>query len=200
MSLILFRILFFCVVPVGIVILIKTIKMLKGVFNGRVIAEIPFTQKEILFDITMPGIYAIWQKGQLFKRTPVDKFRLELYEVSQSKTVSLQRSFFSPHLNGMDTGRMEMYRFSAERGSYRLVLVEGTSISVFENLLTKMIPAKPVDYNQYFIQVRESRPVYYIIAAIPLFTLSAFCMIGGLVAGFMAPDILAEIGIHFTAL
>ncbi len=200
MSLILFRILFFCLVPVGIAILIKTIRMLKGVFNGEVIAEIPFTQKEILFDITRPGIYAIWQKGQLFKRTPADKFRPELNEVSQSKPVPLQRSFFSPHLNGMDTGRMEMYRFSAERGSYHLVLVEGTSISVFENILTKVIPSKPVDYNQYFIQVRESRPVYYIIAAIPLFTLSAFCMIGGLVAGFMAPDILQEIGIRFTAL
>lgn len=200
MSLILFRILFFCLVPVGIAILIKTIQMLKGVFNGEVIAEIPFTQKEILFDISRPGIYAIWQKGQLFKRTPVDRFRPELNEVSVGKRIPLQRSFFSPHLNGMDTGRMEMYRFSADRGSYRLVLVEGTSISAFEKLFTSIIPAKPVDYNQYFIQVRESRPVYYIIAAIPLFTLSAFCMIGGLVAGCMEPDILADIGIHFTAL
>ncbi|MFD2145448.1 hypothetical protein [Mucilaginibacter antarcticus] len=55
--------------------MIKTIRLLKGVFNGEVLAEIPFTQKVTVFNITKPGIYAIWQKGQLFQRTPVDKFK-----------------------------------------------------------------------------------------------------------------------------
>jgi hypothetical protein len=71
MSLILYRVLFFCMVPFGIFILVKTIRMLKGVFSGEVIAEIPFTQKEVKFEIVKPGIYAIWQKGQLFRKTPV---------------------------------------------------------------------------------------------------------------------------------
>lgn len=199
MSLILFRILFFCLVPIGIFILVKTIRMLKGVFNGEVIAEFPFTQKEIVFDISRPGIYAIWQKGKLFRRTPVDKFRMELNEVPSGEKVVLPRSFFSPYFNGMDTARMEMNRFLAKEGHYRLTLVEGTNISLFEKIVTSLIPAKPVDYSQYFIQVRESRPVYYIIAAIPLFALSAFCMFGGLVAGFAAPVILVDMGLHFAA-
>jgi hypothetical protein len=180
----------------GIYILIKTIRMLKGVFSGEVIAEIPFTQKEVTFDIVKPGIYAIWQKGQLFRKTPVDKFQLKLNKIPSRETVSLPRSFFSSHINGMDTGRTEMNRFSAESGSYRLTIVEGTSVSVFEKIALSFVPAKPVDYSQYFIQVRESRPVYYIIASIPLFTLSAFLIIGGVVGGFMAPDILAGFGIN----
>lgn len=171
--------------------------MVKGIFSGEVIAEIPFTQKEILFNITRPGVYAIWQKGQLFRRTPVDKFQLKLNKVPLGEDVSLPRSFFSPYVNGMDTGRMEMNRFSAESGSYRLTVVEGSSISLFEKIALNLFPAKPVDYSQYFIQVRESRPVYYMIAAIPLFALCGFCIIGGLVAGFMAPAILTDMGIHF---
>ena len=198
MSLILFRILFFCLVPIGLFILVKTIGMLKGVFSGEVIAEIPFTQKEVVFNIVRPGVYAIWQKGQLFRRTPVDKFKLKLNTMPSGQDVSLPISFFRPYLNGMDTGRMEMNRFSAESGKYRLSVVEGTSVSLFEKIALSLFPAKPVDYSQYFIQVRESRPVYYILTAIPLCTVSAFFMFGGLVAGFMAPNILTDMGIHFT--
>lgn len=199
MSLILFRIFFFCLVPAGIFILVKTIRMLRGVFSGEVVAEIPFTQKEVTFDITRPGIYAIWQKGQLFRRTPIDKFELKLNEVTSGKNIPLPRSFFSPYINGFDTGRMEMNRFTAESGNYRLTIAEGNSASLFEKLVLSVLPAKPVDYSQYFIQVRESRPIYYILAAIPLITLCAFCIIGGMVAGFMAPNILTGLEISFTA-
>ncbi|WP_374951872.1 hypothetical protein [Mucilaginibacter sp.] len=87
-----------------------------------------------------------------------------------------------------------MNRLSAESGTFRLTIIEGSSVSIFEKIALSLFPAKPVNYSRYFIQVRESRPVYYIIAAIPLYTLSAFFMIGGLVAGFMAPSILANLG------
>ncbi|MGF7082831.1 hypothetical protein [Mucilaginibacter sp. UYCu711] len=89
MSLILYRILFFCLVPIGIYILVKTVRMLKDLFNGEVIAEIPFTQKEITLKISRPGIYAIWQKGQLPRRTPVDKFQVKLVQVPSGEIVSL---------------------------------------------------------------------------------------------------------------
>jgi hypothetical protein len=197
MSLIIFRILFFCLVPVGIFILVKAIRMLKGVFNGEVLAEIPFTQKEVRFEVKKAGVYAVWQKGRLFQRTPVDKFALQIHREPSGEQVPLHISIFRPHLNGMDTGRMEMNRFSAEPGSYLLQIVEGSSVSFFERVFSSVIPGKPVNYSEYFIQVRESRPVYYILAAIPLFTLCGFCIIGGFVAGLLAPDILADMGIAF---
>jgi hypothetical protein len=194
MTITLFRILFFCLVPIGIFILVKTIRMLKKLFTGQVIAEIPFTQKEVVFKINTKGIYALWQKGQLYRRTPVDKFRLRLVRDPAGEEVVLQPSFFRPYINGFDTGRMEMNRFSAESGSYRLTIAEGPDVSLFEKLVFRLFPAKPVDYNQYFIQVRESLPLYYMFISIPLFTLSAFCILGGFVAGFMAPGILAGMG------
>jgi hypothetical protein len=197
MSLTLFRILFFCLVPVGIFILVKTIRMLKGIFNGKVLAEVPFTQKEVIFEVTTPGIYAVWQKGQLFRRTLVDKYVLELMKEPSGEQVALARSFFNPHVNGFDGARMEMNRFSAQAGHYRLILKEKSGASIFEGLFYRLFPARPIDYTRYFIQVRESRPVYYMIAAIPLFTLSGLFIIGGFVAGFMAPHMLTDMGISF---
>jgi hypothetical protein len=182
MSLTLFRILFFCLVPVGIFILVKTIRMLKGIFNGKVLAEVPFTQKEVIFEVTTPGIYAVWQKGQLFRRTLVDKYVLELMKEPSGEQVALARSFFNPHVNGFDGARMEMNRFSAQAGHYRLILKEKSGASIFEGLFYRLFPARPIDY---------------MIAAIPLFTLSGLFIIGGFVAGFMAPHMLTDMGISF---
>ncbi|MFD2866069.1 hypothetical protein [Mucilaginibacter antarcticus] len=123
---------------------------------------------------------------------------MELTREPSGEEVALPKSFFSPHLNGMDTARMEMNRFSADSGIYKLKVIEGTSASLFEKLFSKLFPAKNLNYTQYFIQLRESRPVYYIIAAIPLFTISAFCIIGGLVGGFLAPVILTDMGVTFS--
>jgi hypothetical protein len=198
MSLTIFRIFFFCLVPIGVFILVKTIRMVRGIFNGEVIIEKSFTIKEIQFEIKKAGVYAIWQRGKLFQRTPVDKFALKLFRDPSGEAVSIGISIFRPHISNLDTARMEMNRFSAEPGRYRLQIVEGSSVSVFERLIMKLFPAKPVDYSQYFIQVRESRPVYYMIAAIPLFTLCGFCILGGFVAGFMAPYILSDMGVPFN--
>ncbi|QDW23376.1 hypothetical protein FFJ24_000425 [Pedobacter sp. KBS0701] len=194
MSLTIIRVLFFCLVPIGVFILVKAILMLKGIFNGEMIVEIPFTQKEVTFEISRPGIYAIWQKGKLFRRTPVDKFQLKLSKVSSGENISLPRSIFSPRLNGFDTGRMEMNRFRADIGSYCLNIVGGSSVSSFEKVVAGLFPAELFNYNEYFIQVRESRPMYDMVAAIPMFILAGFCIFGGIVAGITAPDIVAALG------
>ncbi|WP_345951101.1 hypothetical protein ABDD95_06530 [Mucilaginibacter sp. PAMB04274] len=198
MSLTIFRTLFFCLVPLGVFILIKAIRMLKDIFNGEVIAEKPFTEKEIHFEVKKKGVYAVWQKGRLFRRTPVDRFALKLFSVPSGEPVPIDASVFRPHSSSLDTARIEMNRFFAEPGHYRLQIVEGSSVSLFERLLFELFPGKPVDYSQYFLQVRESRSAYYMVAAIPLFILCAFCIMGGFVAGFMAPYILTDLGIPFN--
>ena len=190
-SLTAFKVFFFCLVPVGIAVLIKTIRMLKGMFNGAVLAEIPFLTKELNFTITRPGVYAIWQKGKLFQRTPIDKFNLQLTGESGVK-VPLTISFFNPYVNGLDTARMEICRFTADKGNYTMNIVEGSAASLFEKLFARLFPANNLDYSTYYLQVRESLPVYYILIAIPLFTLSAFCIIGGVVGGFLAQEVVAS--------
>lgn len=187
----LLRIVLFCLIPVGIFLLIKTIRMLKKTFNGKVMAEIPFTQKETTFNLPEKGVYAIWQKGQLFRKTPVDKFEIHLSRESDGEGIALTTSLLRPNMNGFETGRMEMKRFYAESGNYKLILRESSENSSFEQVFSDLFPAKMVDYDKYFIQVRESGPAYQMFLAIPLFLLSGFMIIGGFVCGLLLPQMMA---------
>lgn len=187
----LMRIVLFCLIPAGIFLLIKTIRMLKKTFNGKVMAEIPFTQKETTFHLPEKGIYAIWQKGQLFRKTPVDKFEMQLSRESDGEGVVLNTSLLRPNMNGFETGRMEMKRFYAERGDYKLLFRESSESSSFEQVFSELFPGKMVDYDKYFIQVRESGPAYQMFLAIPMFLLSGFLIIGGFVCGLLLPQMMA---------
>lgn len=187
----LLRIVLFCLIPVGIFLLIKTIRMLKKTFNGKVMAEIPFTQKETTFNLPEKGVYAIWQKGQLFRKTPVDKFEMHLSRESDGESIALTTSLLRPNMNGFETGRMEMKRFYADSGNYKLILRESSENSSFEQVFSDLFPAKMVDYDKYFIQVRESGPAYQMFLAIPLFLLSGFMIIGGFVCGLLLPQMMA---------
>lgn len=191
MAIIFLRIALFCLIPVGIFLLIKTIRMLKKTFNGKVVAEIPFTQKETTFNLPESGVYAIWQKGQLFQKTPVDKFEMQLSRESNGEGVTLTTSLLRPNMNGFETGRMEMKRFYAESGNYKLILRESLENSSFEQVFSDLFPAKMVDYDKYFIQVRESGPAYQMLLAVPLFLLSGFLIIGGFVCGLLLPQMMA---------
>jgi hypothetical protein len=191
MIIILMRIALFSLIPVGIFLLIKTIRMLKKTFNGKVMAEIPFTQKETTFNLPEKGIYAIWQKGQLFRKTPVDKFEMQLSRESDGEGVTLTTSLLRPNMNGFETGRMEMKRFYAESGNYKLVLRESSENSSFEEVFSDLFPARMVDYDKYFIQIRESGPAYQMFLAVPLFLLSGFLIIGGFVCGLLLPQMMA---------
>jgi hypothetical protein len=48
-----------------------------------------------------------------------------------------------------------------------------------------------IDYDKYFIQVRESGPAYQMFLAVPLFLLSGFLIIGGFVCGLLLPQMTA---------
>lgn len=63
---------------------------------------------------------------------------------------------------------MELFRFSAPAGKYVLELTEGSSINMAENTLIRLLPVKMVDYDKYFIQIRETKPVFHILAGIVL--------------------------------
>ncbi len=84
---------------------------------------------------------------------------------------------------------MELYRFYAPGGKYIFKLAEGSSVTKAEKKLIDLIPAKKVDPDKYFIQVRESQSSLVLAAGIILITLSGLCIIGGLVLGILAKQI-----------
>lgn len=191
---ILFRILMFSMIPIGIFLLVKIIRMLKKTFNGKIIAEIPFQQKSGAFELSESGHYAIWQKGKLFRKTPIGDFKLQIQDESGT-IIRLNPTWFSVHKNGWDTGRSELKKFTAAAGKFTLSILDQTDSNFLRKMLKDTLPVKPVDQNYYFIQIRESQPVYYFLIAIPLLTLSGFLMIIGLVAGLVGPQIAVDMGI-----
>ena len=183
---------FFSLVPIGIFFLINSIRLLGKAFNGQVLLEIPYPTKSARFAILKRGSYSIWQKGQLFRKTPVDQFKPAVFDDTTGEKILLYPSLGTSVNNG-STGRMALFDFTADVGNYRIELTEGSGISkvesVVSNLFTRVFPVKPVDASQYFIQIRESQPFYVTLVCVPLVILSSLCIVGGAIAGFLADQI-----------
>jgi len=184
--------LFFCLIPVGILLLILSIKFVRKTFSGNIILEIPYTQKSAEFTLTRPGNYSIWHRGQFFRKAPLDEFRPEIISRSTGLDMKLNSSLFRPSSNNGRTARMELFRFSAPAGEYTLQLSEGSSISGVENSLIRLLPVKMVDYEKYFIQIRETRPIFQMLIGIALLTISGLLIIGGLVIGILSDQIFSH--------
>jgi hypothetical protein len=179
------RFIFFALIPLGVIVLVLAIRLVKKSFAGNIISEVPFAQKVSFFRLTESGVYSIWQKGQFFRKLPVDQFRPVVYNNVSEEKVFLFPSVFRPNSNDGKIFKMELFRFSAGPGMYRMELTEGSSISGVESFISRIFPAKKADLNQYYILVRESQPFYYVIAGILLMCMAGFMMIGGLVFGIL---------------
>lgn len=191
---ILFRILSIGLLSAGIFLLVKVLRMLKKTFNGTIIAEIPFAQKQTNFQLLSPGYFAIWQKGQLFRKTPIADFTLQILD-EKGAVIKLLPTWFNVQKNGWDTGRTELKKFSAIAGNYTLQILNEPSGNHLQNIIANMLPVKPVDEDQYFIEIRESQPVYYLLIAIPLLILSGGMIMVGLVASIIGSRMIADLGI-----
>ncbi len=188
-NLTLLRIIIFCLIPVGAFLLYKSVRLVGKSFSGKVLLELPYIQKSATFEITESGVYSIWQKGQYFRKLPVDKFKPVIYNESTKERIVLFPSIFRPNSNDGIMAKIELFRFSATPGKYSIDLAEGSSITKFESVLSSIFPAKKADIDKYYILVRESQPFYYIIIGIPLIAIAGILMIGGLVFGILADQI-----------
>ncbi len=189
MSILLTRILLFCLIPPGALILYHGIKILRKSFNGKVMLEMPYLQKTGEFTIENGGIYSIWQKGETFKKTPIDQFSTHVYEKVSQQEINLNYSLMSPRSNDFSTGRMEIYTFYATPGVYELRLQDGSSASILGGLVSNFIPLPSVDLGKYYVQVRESQSQWMTLLGIPITLLGAFGVIGGFVLGLLADQL-----------
>lgn len=180
------RILFFCLVPIGIYLLVLSIGLVRKGFQGKIIVEIPFATKRVNFSVPKHGSYSIWQKAPLFQKVPIDAFKPVITHQLSGEKVMLSASLTRASSNDGSVGRMELFTFLAPAGEYTIELTEGSSISTLESIVAKAIPAREAATDQYFIQVRETPPLYYSIVGIPLIVVSGLFMIGGFVLGILA--------------
>jgi len=180
------QILFFGLIPVGIVILFFSIRHVKRTYSGNIILEIPYALESAEFILDKPGNYSIWQIGEFFRKAPLDEFRPEITDLTTGLQIKLSSRIFRPNANNGWKARMKIFRFSAPPGKYILELKECSSISSAEHRLIVMITAGMVDYEKYFIQIRESQPLLLNLSGIVGIVWGGFCITGGLVSGILS--------------
>ena len=183
------RILLFILVLIGIFIVFKAIKLFSNAFNGIILLTLPYNDNAGSFTVSKPGVYAIWHKGPLFKKTPLTYFKPHILNTATDKEIKLNRSMVSPRSNNFNTGRMELFTFKAEAGHYELKLVPGSSTSRFQAMIGGAIPLTNIDLNHYSIEIQKSQAQILTILAIPLLLLGIAGIVGGLVIGLLAEKI-----------
>lgn len=189
MSILSIRILLFIIVLIGIFIVFKAIKLFSNAFNGIILLTLPYNDNAGSFTVSKPGVYAIWHKGPLFKKTPLTYFKPHILNTATDKEIKLNRSMVSPRSNNFNTGRMEIFTFKAEAGHYELKLVPGSSTSRFQAMIGGAIPLTNIDLNHYSIEIQKSQAQILTILAIPLLLLGIAGIVGGLVIGLLAEKI-----------
>ncbi|WP_211224023.1 hypothetical protein [Flavobacterium tegetincola] len=189
MPLLYIRIFFFCLMPIGAFLLYHGIKILRKSFNGKVMLEMQYLQQIGEFTVVKTGIYSIWQKGELFKKTPLDQFSTHIYDKASQQEINLNYSLMSPRSNDFSTGRLEIYTFDASPGVYELRLESGSSVSSVSSFISKTVPLASVDLSKYLIQVRESQSQLFTLLGIPICIMGGFGIIGGFVMGMLADQL-----------
>jgi hypothetical protein len=186
MTTILLRILFFLLIPLGIFFIVKGIKLARKAFSGAILLEIPYSQRTGQFTITTPGAFTIWQKGKFQKQGVATNLQPIIRHATTQQEVPVYSVRSQVYSNNGSVGRLQLFSFSAQEGSYTLQLVEGSGRVNMGSFFSKILPSKPLDLSKYFIQVSERQPTYFIVFGVLLILLGAFAVIGGM-AGMRVP-------------
>jgi len=189
MSVLSIRILLFILILTGIFIVFKAMKVFRNAFNGVILLTLPYNDTAGSFTVSKSDVYAIWHKGPLFKKTPLNQFRPHIINTATDKKIKLNRSILSPRSNSFDTGRMELFTFRAEAGNYELKLVPGSSTSRLQAMIGGALPLVDIDLSHYSIEIQKSQAQILTILAIPFLLLGIASIVGGLIIGLLAEKI-----------
>lgn len=104
--------------------------------------------------------------------------------------MKLQFSLLRPQANGLSKGRMELFRFYAAIGNYKIEFRKGSNILKIESLIGNILNLEDSDLKQYSIEIRESQPQIMTFLGILMLLLGMCATVGGLVLGILADQIL----------
>lgn len=185
------KISFFCLIPIGIYGFVRVHRLYKKIFKNEIVVEFFLDNTEIDFELPSTGYYSIWQKGEFFKRSFVDKYKLQLINLDSNIAVRLYGSLMRPNSNNMKTAEMELFWFKSSVGTYKLSLINGGSITRAESLLTNplVLNNSRSSRSKSSIQVRKSAFPGASLIFILLILFSFFCVLGGFVFGLLADRI-----------
>ena len=184
------RNLFFLLIPMGIALLIFSIREIICFAKAELFFEMPCLEEE--GSVHLPqGKYGIWLSGKRFTKSPLGKIGFQLVEEETGNRVNLAPNLMRTSVSGFREARVELYSFYVEEGNYTLSLDEESSVrdrleASIENLLFK----QPVVLSNFTVQIRKGNSIAMFFLAILGINLAAWMILGGV----MLPFILAEVG------
>ena len=166
------RYLLFLLVPVGIYLMVVSIKKLTAFAKAKMIYEIPVSSIDGSFTLEDGGKYDIWLSGKKYSISPIYNLDIKLKNNATGKSVILYPDFFRTTANSFKDARIKLYTFSVESGSYNISLTD--SVEERENIINNRV----IDYKKFSIQIREN------VKGLTIFV-GSLCII----FGFMAIDV-----------
>jgi|GEM_PF-1174497 len=173
------HILLFCLIPVGIFLLIQGIKFIRKSIGGVVLLDMPMMQTDARFIVPKEGNYAIWQKGKALRKRAVSMHTPDIYHEKTGERLQLQVPFAVMSTNDGSYGRVRVFTFYAPAGQYRYQL--SAAPATRDTWLQKLRTNYQADTSKFFIEIKESRPAVFLVFGILIVILSAFCIITGFV-------------------
>lgn len=156
--------LFCLLIPIGISLLFLSIKKVIHFANAEIVYEMPCTNSEGVFTIKAEGRYGLWISGKLFTKPPIGEFGFRVINQHTGKEIPLSSILLRSNVNGFKTGRIELYTFYAEEGTY-IISLDGEA-SVRDKMgafVRNMINKQFVDYSLYSVQIRKHTSSYVLM-------------------------------------
>ncbi|WHE88731.1 hypothetical protein [Lachnoanaerobaculum gingivalis] len=167
-----FKYLLFLLVPVGIYLMVISIKKITAFAKAKMIYEMSVSSIDGSFTLEDGGKYDIWLSGKKYAVSPIYNLDIKLKNNATGKSVILYPDFFRTTANSFKDARVKLYTFSVESGSYNISLTD--SVEERENIINN----RGIDYKKFSIQIREN-----------VQGLTIFLGVLGIILGFMAIDV-----------
>ena len=180
----------FLLIPMGIALLILSIRNTIRFAKAELFYEMPCLEEEGRVHLPQ-GNYSIWLSGKRFTKSPLGKMGFQLVEEETGNRVSLAPNVMRTTVSGFKMARMELYSFYVKEGNYILSINgEGSVRDRIEASIGDLLIKKPVDLSSFTVQIRKGK-------SIAMFFLSVFganIAIWMILGGIMLPFLLAEAG------
>ena len=180
----------FLLIPMGIALLIFSIRNIIRFAKAELFFEIPCLEEEGRVHLPQ-GKYGIWLSGKKFTKSPLGKIGFQLVEEETGNRVSLAPNLMRTTVSGFKMARMELYSFQVEEGNYILSINgEGSVRDRIEASIGDLLIKKPLDLSSFTVQIRKGNSIAMFFLAILGINLAAWMILGGI----MLPFLLAEAG------
>ena len=174
--------LFLLLIPLGLILLIISIKNIIRLANAQMLYEMSCSDREGVFRLDSRGKYSIWLSGKQLIKSPIGEFGIEIINQKTRKDIPLISNIFRTSVSASKIARVELYYFEAEAGTYIISMNDEVDIrDKISSFLVNTIIKSPVDYSLFSIQVREHFSTVILILYIWGIILSSFMIVGGIV-------------------